>query len=266
MASTTNQLSVRSFLVRGLLAGLIAGFLAFGVAYAVGEPSLEAAIALEDGGTHSHASPAEAAAPHDHPEAGTEVPRSLQSTVGLLTGTAVAGTTLGGLIGVLSALALGRFGAVGVRAATLAITAIGFAALYVVPFLAYPPNPPAVGSGDTIAMRTALYFTLVAVSLIAAVTAVLVGRRQAERWGGWYAGLAASGGYLVVALVAIAVLPSYNEVPADFPATVLYEFRTASFLTQLALWSSLGIILAEFTARATRSRGVTTPAYADAAV
>ena len=46
----------------------------------------------------------------------TEVPRSLQSTVGLLTGTVVAGVTLGGLVGVLSALALGRFGGLSVRA------------------------------------------------------------------------------------------------------------------------------------------------------
>ncbi len=266
MATTTSRLSVRSFLVRGLLAGLIAGFLAFGVAYAVGEPPVEAAIALEDVGTHSHAGPAEAAAPHSHGEAGTAVPRSLQSTAGLLTGTAVAGTTLGGLIGVLSALALGRFGAWGVRASTLAVTAIGFGALYVVPFIAYPPNPPAVGRGDTIAIRTALYFILVAVSLIAAVTAVFVGRRQAPAWGGWYAGLTAFGGYLVVAVIAIAVMPTYNEVPADYPATVLYEFRTASFATQLTLWASLGVLLAELTARAARSHAALRPAYADSVV
>ena len=93
--------SVRSFLVRGLLAGLLAGVVAFGVAYVVGEPSIEAAIAIEESGGHTHeAGPAEGA--------GTEVPRSLQSTLGLLTATAVAGTTLGGLVGVLSALALGR--------------------------------------------------------------------------------------------------------------------------------------------------------------
>ena len=41
-------MSARDFLIRGLLAGLIAAFAAFGVAYVVGEPSVRAAIALED--------------------------------------------------------------------------------------------------------------------------------------------------------------------------------------------------------------------------
>ena len=49
-------LSVRSFLVRGLLAGLVAGFIAFGVAFVVGEPSIDAAIAIEESGSgHTHA-------------------------------------------------------------------------------------------------------------------------------------------------------------------------------------------------------------------
>ena len=145
------------------------------------------------------------------------MPRSLQATAGLLTATAVAGTTLGGLVGVLSALALGRFGGLGPRASTLAVAAIGFVALYVVPFAAYPPNPPAVGNADTIGLRTALYFVAVAISVIAAVVAVLVGRRLARRWSGWHAALAAGAGYLVVVLIALALLPNYNEVPDHLP-------------------------------------------------
>ena len=183
------MISVRSFLVRGLLAGLVAGILAFGVAYAVGEPSIDAAIAIEESGSgHTHADetdPAAAAEP-----AGTEVPRSLQSTVGLLTATAVAGTTLGGLVGVLSALALGRFGSLGARGSTLLVAGIGFVSLYVLPFVAYPPNPPAVGSADTIGTRTVLYLAAVGISVIAAVAAVVVGRRLAVRVGAWWAGLA----------------------------------------------------------------------------
>ena len=241
------MITTRSFLVRGLLAGLLAGIAAFGVAYAIGEPSIDAAIALEEGATHEH----EPGAPHAE-EAGTEVPRSLQSTLGLLTATAVAGTTLGGLVGVLSALALGRFGGIGPRASTVLVAGVGFVSLYAVPFVAYPPNPPAVGSAETIGLRTALYVTAVAISVVAAVTAVLVGRRLAARWGGWYAGLAAIGGYLLVCLAAIALLPNINEVPDDFPATVLYSFRTASFVTQLALWAVLGVGLAELVHRLVR--------------
>ncbi|MDN5760973.1 MAG: CbtA family protein [Microlunatus sp.] len=249
------MISARDFLIRGLLAGLLAAFAAFAVAYVVGEPPVRAAIALEASGGHSHGAETEAAGEHsdaaeEAPAPGeVEVPRSLQSTVGMLTGMLVAGTVLGGLIGVVSALAMGRFGRLSARSSTLAVTGIGFVTVYAVPFLLYPPNPPAVGSGDTIGIRTALFFVFLAISLIAAMTAVLVGRRAAGRLGGWYASLAAIVGYVVVMLIVMALLPTYNEVPDNFPASVLYDFRRASFLTQFTLWAVLGIVLAEFVGR-----------------
>jgi predicted cobalt transporter CbtA len=259
------MITVRGFLIRGLLAGLVAGILAFGVAYAVGEPSINAAIALEESGAgHTHADGSGHAA---DAAPGTVVPRSLQSTAGLLTATAVAGTTIGGLLGVLSALALGRFGALGVRGSTLLVTGIGFVSLYVLPFVAYPPNPPAVGSAETIGTRTTLYLATVAISVVAAVAAVLVGRRSARRIGAWWASLAAGAGYLLVTLGAIALLPRYDEVPADFPASVLYAFRTGSFVTSLALWTVLGVVLAELAHRLVRaSRPAERPAVRPDAV
>ena len=38
------------------------------------------------------------------------------------------------------------------------------------------------------------------------------------------------------------LLPVIAETPADFPATVLYDFRLASFAGQLVLWTALGLI------------------------
>lgn len=255
--------SARSFLIRGLLAGLFAGLIAFGVAYVAGEPAINAAIAIEESGGlgahHAHHPTA------DDSSGAAEVPRLLQSTVGLLTGTLVAGVTLGGLLGVLSALALGRFGRLGVRGVSLSLAAIGFVSVSLMPFVAYPPNPPAIGHPDTIGVRTALYFIMLAASIIAAVTAVLVGRELAERWGAWYGTLIAIAGYLLVTISAMALLPSYSEVPASFPATVLYEFRGASLLTQLALWASLGVALGELLYRLQRRSGVEVlePDYAE---
>jgi predicted cobalt transporter CbtA len=261
--------SARDFLVRGLLAGLFAGLIAFGVAYAVGEPPVNAAIAIEEAGGikesggsgHHHGT--ETTVSED--SAAAEVPRPLQSTVGLLTGTTIAGVTLGGLLGVLSALALGRLGHLGVRGVSLVVASMGFVSVSLLPFLAYPPNPPAVGDPQTIGTRTTLYFIMVAISIIAAVTAVFAGRRLAARWGGWYAILTAIVGYLLMTLTAIALLPSYSEVPADFPATILYQFRLASLATQLALWTTLGIALGELLYRLQRRTEprVTEPQYAD---
>lgn len=269
MVSASPVPTASGLLIRGLLAGLFAGIAAFGVAYVVGEPSVNAAIAVEEAGSaaevpatepHSHDEGAhEGAAEHSHGEE-ADVPRSLQSTLGLLTGTVVAGVTLGGLAGVLSAFALGRFGAVGPRATTLGVAAAGFVVLYAMPYVAYPPNPPAVGSGDTIGVRTGMYFTLLAISLIAAVASLVAGRSLARRFGGWYASLAAIVGYLVVMLVAIRLLPTYDEVPDTIPASVLFDFRAASFVTQLTLWAVLGVVLAELVHRlVARSAGTSAP-------
>jgi predicted cobalt transporter CbtA len=258
------MISARDFLVRGLFAGLFAGLVAFGVAYVIGEPSVNAAIAISEaaGADHDHA----ADTPTASEETGdTDVPRSLQSTLGLLTATTVAGVTLGGLVGIISALALGRFGRLGVRGVSLSVAAIGFVSISLLPFVAYPPNPPAVGDPDTIGARTALFFVMLAISIIAAATAVLVGLKLARRWGGWYATLSAIGGYLLVVLTAVALLPSYSEMPADFPATVLYEFRAASLIIQLTLWASLGLALGELLQRMERRADyeVTKPTYAE---
>jgi len=238
--------TARDLLVRGLLAGLLAGVATFFVAYAVGEPSVGAAIAVEEAGGAADHDQGTAGEDHDH---GTVVPRSLQSTAGLATSTVVAGVTLGGLLSVVSALALGRFGRLGARSTVLLVTGLGLLATYVVPYLAYPPNPPAVGEPDTIGLRTALYFILVAVSLVAGVTAVLGARRLAPRWGAWYATLVCAAAYAVAMLVAAAIMPTYDEVPADFPATVLYDFRRASLLIQIALWGFVGLATAELAHR-----------------
>ena len=246
--------SLGAFLARGLLAGLIAGLAAFAVAYLVGEPSLSAAIALEEGTTASpggaadHHHDDEAAAGHQH-EGGTVVPRTLQSTAGLATGTVVAGVTLGGFFGLLTALALGRLGRTVPRATALALTAVGFVAVQLVPFAAYPTNPPGVGDPGTIGLRTGSYALLLAISVIAAAAALLGARSLRPRWGSWYAGLAAGAAYLLVVAVVVALLPGFDEVPAGYPAALLYRFRAASLLTQLTLWAVLGVALADLTAR-----------------
>ena len=245
------MITARDLLVRGLLAGLLAGIAAFVVAYAVGEPPLSAAIAYED--AHASAEPghdhAAGTPAHDHGDGEVVVPRSLQATWGLLSGTVPAGVTLGALVGVVSALGLGRLGRLGPRGVPLLVAGLGFVATSVVPSLVYPPNPPGATDGDTIGVRTALYFVMVAISLVTGVCAVLVARRLVPRLGAWRATLVAVAGYSLVVVVAALLVPSYDEVPADFPATVLADFRQSSFIIQLALWGFIGLFLAELTHR-----------------
>ena len=49
----------------------------------------------------------------------------------------------------------------------LLLAVAGFVAIYLVPNLKYPANPPSVGNPETIGMRTALYFVMIAISVAA---------------------------------------------------------------------------------------------------
>lgn len=227
-------MSIRTFLVHGLVAGLLAGVAAFAVAYTVGEPQVELAIALEE------AAGATAADEHDHDHA--VVSRSTQATWGLATGTLAIGVVLGGLTGLLAAAGLGRLGGLRPAASTALVALMGAVSFSLVPFLKYPATPPAVGSGETIDHRTALWFGFLAISLLAALGAVAVARAAAARWTavpGVIAGLAS---YVVVAAVAAAVFPKVDEL-GDFPAGLLWDFRVSSLLTLLAMWVVIGAVL-----------------------
>jgi hypothetical protein len=62
--------------------------------------------------------------------------------------------------------------------------------------------------------------------------------------------------YLGVVLVAGLALPTYNDIPADFPATTLYEFRLASIGTQMIMWASIGLVFAAAAQRVMTGRPI----------
>ncbi|MFI7407406.1 CbtA family protein [Streptomyces sp. NPDC049627] len=224
-----NSTVVRALLVRGMLAGLVAGIPALVFAYLVGEGPVDAAIAFESG--------------HSHHEAGGEelVSRTLQSTAGLATGVLVYGVAVGGIAALAFCFALGRIGRFGARA-TAALTALtAFGAGYLVPMLKYPANPPAVGNPDTLDKRTALFFLMIALSVLLAIAAVLLGRRLAATLGNWNASVVAGAAFLAALTVAMVFLPSGENVPHGFPATTLWEFRLAAIGVQAVLWAAFGV-------------------------
>lgn len=231
-------MTARNFLVRGLLAGLIAGLFAFAVAYTVGEPHVDAAIALEE----AAAAEQEATGHHEEEDPGTEISRENQSTWGLATGTLAIGVALGGVVGLVSAFAVGRLGRLRPSQSTALVALIGFVAVTLVPFLKYPATPPAVGNEDTLGDRTLEYFGLLGLSILAAVGAVMLAQRLLGSLGTYRAVLAAAGGYLLVVIVAAVLLPTVNEV-GDFPADTLWYFRLASLLTLATLWAAIGVVL-----------------------
>jgi hypothetical protein len=229
---------VRALLIRGMLVGLLAGLLAFAFAWVFGEPQVDLAIAFED---HMHQMAGDAPEPE-------LVSRTVQSSVGLLTGVAVYSSALGGIFALVFAYAYGRIGQLSPRATAALLAALAYLVLVVVPQIKYPANPPSIGDPETIGLRTAVYFKMIALSIIAAVAGILTAKQSAARLGAWNSVIAGGVVYLMMVAGGMSILPPINEVPAEFSAVTLWNFRLASLGIEAVLWAVLGLafgVLAE---------------------
>ncbi|HEX3381232.1 MAG TPA: CbtA family protein [Paraburkholderia sp.] len=223
---------VGKLLVRGMLAGIVAGLLTFAFARIVGEPQVDQAISFEE-----KAAAARGEAPE--PEI---VSRETQVGLGLLTGVVTYGAAFGGLFSLVFAYAYGRAGALSVRALSVWLALGAFIALVIVPNIKYPANPPSVGDPETIGTRTGLFFLMIAISLATMVFSLKLRRRVAAKLGAW-------NGSIVAALVFVAIIaavqlsmPVINEVPATFPAVLLWKFRVTAIGMQVIMWATIGLL------------------------
>lgn len=241
--------SFTKLLVRALLAGLIAGLLAGGVAFILGEPHIDSAIAIEEaaGAAHSHDDGTEA---HSHGEDAL-VSRDGQRG-GLFLATALAGLALGAIFAVVAHYARGISNLSG-PVLGMMLAGLGWLAIEVVPFFKYPANPPAVGDPETIDQRTWLWLATVALGLLAVAVAAYAAKALAAQEFLTAKIAAPVLAFLAVVTIGYLVLPTINEVGEDFPATLLWEFRLSSLATQATLWLTLGLTFAFLTERATKA-------------
>lgn len=219
---------MRSLLWRGLLAGLIAAVVAATLALLLAEPQIDAAIALE--------------ARHAMPGMAQEalVSRTVQKTAGLYTAMMLYGTALGGLLSIVFAYAYGRAARIDPRGLALLLAIAAFVVIVLVPALKYPPTPPAVGLHETVRLRTAAFFGMIGLSLLAAAAGFWLWRRNGPQSAAIDRLLAGAAVYVVTIAVLQSFLPLIDEVPADFPASLLWRFRVAAIGTQAAFWLVLG--------------------------
>ena len=251
-----------TLLLRGMLVGIVAGLLCFTFLKVFGEPQVDTAIAFETrmNEARDQAKAQEALAKgivmaKEEPEPEL-VSRPVQAGIGLLTGVTVYSASFGGLFALAYSLVFGRLGAFGPRATSALLAGAGFVSVYLVPNLKYAANPPSVGEPDTIGMRTAFYFAMIAISLAAMIASVMLQRRIVDRLGAWNASLASGAAYVIVVLVVALLLPVVNEVPNNFPAVVLWQFRIASLGAQLLMWTTLGLVFGAVTERAVYKQSV----------
>jgi heme A synthase len=257
---------------RGVLAGAIGGLLAFVFARIFAEPQIQKAIAYEDGRDHAQEAlnAAVGISPHEHAD---PFSRAVQGNVGIGVALIFFGAAMGALFAVAYALYLGRSGRLRPRSLAMFLAGGGFLGFYLVPFLKYPANPPAVGNEDTIRQRSGLYLLMVLASLVFLVLTVWLGKRLRTRFGTWNATLLAGGVFVVATGIVMLLLPSFGELSANaslhsatetpgpltdstgkivfpgFPADVLFSFRLYSVGAQVLLWATIGLVFAPLAER-----------------
>ena len=215
----------------GALSGLVGGAAMALFLLAVGERSIGDAIALEDAAARASGETHEALFSR-----GTQV-------VGGMAGSVVAGVVFGLVLAVVFASVRHKLAFADDWRRALAVAAVGFVTVALVPALKYPANPPAVGDPDTIGRRTTLYLLMLAWSIVAA-------------WGAWRLSLwlrerptadhvrltAAVGLFAVLVGIGFAVLPGTPDA-VTAPATLVWRFRIASLGGTAVLWLVSGTVL-----------------------
>jgi predicted cobalt transporter CbtA len=224
----------RRLLKQGVLAGAAGGAALALVLRLIGEGPIGRAVALEGGG-------------HD------ELFSRGTQQVGGMVAAVLYGAALGAVFTLAYALVRHRLRTTDDWRASVGLAAAGFAGVFLLPFLKYPANPPAVGDPDTIGRRTVLYLVAVGWSLVAT-------------WGGWRAwrSLVANGQpvahavpvalavWVTLAAVGLVVLPT-NSDAVDAPATLIWQFRLATVAGAAAFWAVMGMLFGWLRVRVTPS-------------
>lgn len=237
---------------RGILAGALAGLLAFVWAKIFLEPIIGRAVDFEEHQAAAHEAMEAAAGggnAHSHGEGVELFTRGVQSNIGMGFGVLAFAVAMGALLAVVFCVAYNRVNGLSVRALSARIAGAMLIALWVVPALKYPPNPPATSLEETITQRGLLYLLMVGLSALLMVAAVYLGNQLTPKLGAWNATLAGAAAYIVAVGVVMLVLPTIHETPSSFPADGLYEFRLYSLGTQVVIWATIGLVFGVLAAR-----------------
>ena len=246
-------------IVGAVLAGLLAGLLSSILLTFTAEPVIDQAIALEE---------SRAAGEPGEPPEPELVSRSQQKGFGRVAGYALGGGAYGVLFGIAFLSLRRRPGSPGAgggdafyRSLLSGVFMAG--AFTVMPFLKYPPNPPAVGDPASISERQWKYLALIFLSLVVLSAAARLSRVLRERHWLDDERLIAVGLAVVVPLgVICAVLPPSSDV-IEVPANLLWRVRIASLGGNVLLWAALAVTFGAAAVRRERELTSPVPATAD---
>ncbi|MFT4082413.1 MAG: CbtA family protein [Nocardioides sp.] len=260
---------------RGVLSGAIAGLVMFVFARIFAEPIIQKAIDYESARDAAQDA-LDKAAGKAIPAAGPDIfSRTIQGNLGIGAGLILFGAAMGALVAVAYIICIGRTGRIRPRPLGYLVPAFFFVGVYLVPFIKYPSNPPAIGHEETIRTRGALYLILVFCSCLFLFLAVYVGQKLHRRWSVTTSAVLVGIGYLAVMTVIMLILPALGHLHANvveygkhatetplpltdedgtivfpgFPADVLAQFRAYSVGAQVILWGVMALVFAPLAER-----------------
>jgi predicted cobalt transporter CbtA len=230
----------------GALAGAVAGGLGAAAQYWLVEPSIRAAIAIEEAGAaaseagaHGHAA-SDQATGHSH-ATDALVSRGEQVVVGMVT-VLVVGILIGIAFALVHRFLRDRLPGTTAVGSVMALAGLGFISFSLAPAIAIPANPPSVGDPATVTLRTLTYLATIVCAV--ALTAMVTGLARAKDLGPGSRPVAATAVGIIGTAVLLWALPDPAPVPADVPADLIWHFRIGS-LTQIGLmWLFLGATFA----------------------
>ena len=218
-------------LISGAFAGLIHGT----VNFAVVEPYLDRAIGIEN--QNLFASGEEENTPQFWVE--YEGYRAWQKSGQILAGV-ILGVSIGSLFGIVYALSRDSLPGNHDVKKTMILAGIMWISIYLIPFLKYPANPPTVGDGETVVLRSILYLVFIAISGLSVVGFYKLSQKLEKN-----KKLLAVVGYGIFISVVFVVMPE-NPDEITAPMDLVNEFRVMSVLGVTSFWISIGIILGLF--------------------
>ena len=212
-----------TFIFVSLLSGVIAGVILAGVNYFVVEPFIDQAIGIEVDNSIASGEVV------DFDELSTY---RVWQKEGTFAAGAFLGLTYGAILGIVYVISRKYLPSSDDRKKALILAAIMCLSLYIVPFIKYPANPPAVGDPETIGLRDSLYTSYqLASGLIALGVSILVYKLRKISYIKYVIPII----YLGLVAFIYAVFPA-NPDEITAPMDLVNAFRAVTFGTIVILY------------------------------
>ncbi len=222
-----------TFILISIISGAIAGIILAGMNLFVLEPIIDKAISLET---------AKIIASGENVDMNEQNSYRIWQKAGSILGGSIFGMAFGSLLGIVYAFSRKALPFSSDRIKAIFLTLVMCIVLFVIPFLKYPGNPPAVGDPETIFLRESLYLGFLGVS---AVSALCLGILFYKFRNIPHISIIIPLIYAVIISSAFVLFPS-NPDKISISMDLVNSFRIASGLTMVGFWIILGTIFGLF--------------------